>query len=158
LASFRRWFLAEFVGQIDGRPPIPWPEHGVDDEDVPGPAPAPSRPVDIDLAAELPERWGFRREGGGTVVTVADDLDLESAAPLRDVLALAHRAGGDVLVDARSVTFLDSLAMSVLVTARNRVVDSGDRFRLEAPPAVVRTLELAGLVDLLGVEPPGGGR
>ena len=58
-----------------------------------------------------------------------------SAAPLRDVLALAHRSGGDVLVDARAVTFLDSVAISVLVTARNRVVDSGRRFTVQAPAA-----------------------
>ena len=25
--AFRRWFLAEFVRQLDGEPPLPWPEY-----------------------------------------------------------------------------------------------------------------------------------
>jgi len=26
--SFRDWYLGQFVGRIEGQPPLPWPEFG----------------------------------------------------------------------------------------------------------------------------------
>ena len=41
--AFRRWFLEEFVRQIDGEPPRPWPEYARRPEGGPGPEAAARR-------------------------------------------------------------------------------------------------------------------
>ena len=83
---------------------------------------------------------------GANVVAVAGELDLHTAGELRE--ALASLNGGRVIVDLREVMFVDSTALSVLLSAAKQraakqleldlVLDRGD---------VRRVFEITGLSE-----------
>jgi anti-sigma B factor antagonist len=57
-------------------------------------------------------------DGDGVVVRVAGEVDVDAAARLRHALTRAIRSGFvDLVVDLRSVTFIDSTGLGVLVGA-----------------------------------------
>ena len=63
---------------------------------------------------------------------------------------LVESGNGDVDVDMSQVDFCDSTGLCVLITARQRVHDTGRRLRIINPsPAVTRLFELAGVTDFL---------
>jgi anti-sigma B factor antagonist len=84
---------------------------------------------------------------GTTVISLVGELDLATAPSLKAVLAeVAQQHPGDVQVDMRGVTFLDSSGISVLVQAHKQLESRGSALRLhgvsESPR---RVLEVAGL-------------
>ena len=96
-----------------------------------------------------------RADGGGrAVILVSGEVDIATAADLEDVLTAAVDEGSEeIVVDLSGVTFLDSMAMGVLVTAFIRQARRRHRLVLASPSQRVRrTLELAGLLKVFNLE------
>ena len=87
------------------------------------------------------------REGGGTAVTVFGELDMASASTLRRALDEAVAADdGDVELDMRACSFVDSTGIATLVTAGRRLGEQRRVLRIRgARERVSHILELAGL-------------
>ena len=105
----------------------------------------------------LPERGDFNVEvedGDPSVVRVSGDVDIATAPVLRsrlhDLLATGVR---EVVVDVSAVTFIDSIGMSVVMSALKRYRQEGGDLRLRAPSAPVRlVLDFSGLSQVITVE------
>lgn len=84
---------------------------------------------------------------GGTAVTVFGELDMASSVRLRKVLDTAiDEASGDVELDMRACTFVDSTGIATLVTAGRRLGEEGRVLRIRgARERVSHIIELAGL-------------
>ena len=106
--------------------------------------PPTSELVSIDVSAS----------GSGTIVTAAGEIDSTSAPVLRQHLdALLDGVVGDLTVDLRQVSFLDSAGLCVLATAHRRAVRQDVRMRvLASSRAVIRPLQITGLWELLRAE------
>jgi anti-sigma B factor antagonist len=86
-------------------------------------------------------------EGTSAVITVRGELDIASAAAMREaLLALIADEVPDLAVDGSGVTFIDSSGLAVLLMASRRWGQAGKRIVLRSPS---RTL--ARIVDLTGV-------
>jgi anti-sigma B factor antagonist len=89
--------------------------------------------------------------GTETVVRVAGELDALSGSKLRALLAQAfddHPSA--VVVDLGEVSFIDSVGLSILVTAHNRGEAQSIPFTVRsASPACQRVFEITRLVDVL---------
>jgi anti-sigma B factor antagonist len=85
------------------------------------------------------------------VISVSGELDAQSGAQLRTALARTFDAAPEVVVvDLSEVTFIDSVGISVLVTAHNRGESQTIPFELRgASSACRRVFEITGLVDVL---------
>jgi anti-sigma B factor antagonist len=83
------------------------------------------------------------------VLTFEGELDLATVEPFRTQLdAAAKAAAGCLVVDLSAVTFLDSVALAVLVRARRELADRGRLVLVITPgsfPALV--LAAAGLTQ-----------
>jgi anti-sigma B factor antagonist len=84
------------------------------------------------LLAALPAPLALEVEdvGAAVVVHVRGDLDLHSANELREVLASRTQPTGRVVVYLGEVSFLDSVALGVLVAALKRLREGGGRLEL----------------------------
>lgn len=136
LVSFRRWFLGEFVRQIeDGLPPAPWSQ--------------PEREIETPATPRQPAVTA-RREKNGHAVRFEGDLDLATAGALRDEILDARNNGADrLVVDLSGVGFVDSVGLSLLVTVRNRLDEEGVEMRLVLPEKLRRLFEISGLIEVL---------
>lgn len=87
-------------------------------------------------------------------VTAAGEIDSTSAPVLKDRLdALLDAGVEELVVDLTGVTFLDSAGLCVLAAAYRRASADGHSLRvLASSRAVVRPLQITGLLDLLQVE------
>ncbi len=135
--AYRHWFLGEFVAQIrHGASPTPW------------------RPVPADHPVEGPPDTGSEQPiaatGHGTIV-VDDDLDLEGAARIRTALAAVLDSGVvHLTMDLSDCDFIDSVGISLLLTTRDRLQDSGGALVVtNANGQPRRTLERTGIYDVL---------
>jgi len=139
LVSFRRWFLREFIRQIEDRgSPMKWTEW----EDRGSAA-----------GSVAPEPRATREHGAGSAVRFDGDLDLATAGALRDEILEARRNGADnVVVDLSGVKFVDSVGLSLLVTARNRLDEEGVEMRLVLPEKLRLLFEISGLTEVLQPE------
>ncbi|WP_245602056.1 STAS domain-containing protein [Hamadaea tsunoensis] len=83
------------------------------------------------------------------VVAIIGDLDLDSAAQLREALAgLVERGVTRIVVDLGDLRFCDSTGLSVLITTQLRCRRDGGFLRLAAPgPAMRRLLAVVGVAD-----------
>jgi anti-sigma B factor antagonist len=81
---------------------------------------------------------------GTVVLALNGDADLHSASELRVCLGAAIEAGAAVLVvDLSEVTFIDSMALGVLLEAMKRLRARGGVLRIVGPrPDVRRVFEL----------------
>jgi anti-anti-sigma factor len=88
-----------------------------------------------------------------TVVTVAGEVDLAVAEPLRRALQEACATPRDlVAVDLSDVSFLDSTGLHALVTAHKRLAERNARLVVVVPPGLVRrVMELSGLTGMIEV-------
>ncbi|MFB7497508.1 STAS domain-containing protein [Streptomyces sp. NPDC056161] len=93
--------------------------------------------------------------GGATVVTLRGEIDLLAAAPLSARLdALTAGPRPDLVLDLRTVDFIDCAGLGVLCRARNRVQDRDGRLRLVTDSAEFRRLlRVTGLTDAFEVHP-----
>jgi anti-anti-sigma factor len=132
LRVFRAWLFAEVIGQLRGATPTAWQERG-----------APS-----DTAPSSAEPTG----GEPLILRESGSLDLGDAARLREALQSAFTTtSSDVIVDLTEVDFVDSVILSVFVTAHKRFVAADRNLALVVPPGVLRVFELTGLIGVLDV-------
>jgi anti-anti-sigma factor len=132
LRQFRAWLFAEVIGQLRGATPRAWRERD---------APSHTEPPHT-----LPS------DGAPLVVRESGALDLGDAARLREELQSAFTASSDdVIVDLTDVEFVDSVILSVLVTAHKRFGGADRSLALLVPPNLLRVFELTGLVGVLDV-------
>jgi anti-sigma B factor antagonist len=102
--------------------------------------------------AELDDIARFEVEPGAeTVVRVVGELDALSGSTLRSLLARAFdERPTAVVVDLGEVSFIDSVGLSILVTAHNRGEAQSIPFTVRsASPACQRVFEITRLVDVL---------
>lgn len=84
-----------------------------------------------------------------TAVTVAGDVDIDSAPALRRVLE-AERLDCTVVVNLGDVAFMDSSGLSVLVTEHRRLTQGGGSLEIgSASPQVQRLVNVTGLDHLI---------
>jgi len=90
---------------------------------------------------------------GETVITAAGELDVNTAPELREQLArLINEGASHVAIDLGSVTFVDSTALSVLVSALKRLRQADGDLQLASPtPSVRRVFEITGLTRLFTI-------
>ncbi|GAA3257142.1 STAS domain-containing protein [Streptomyces lavendulae] len=70
------------------------------------------------------------RMDGVTVLTLAGELDHDTAAPLREALEAALAPGGRMVVDMAGLDFCDSTGLNALLHARLSVQEAGGRLEL----------------------------
>ena len=81
------------------------------------------------------------QEPSVSVVTVAGDVDLHSAPLLRARLAaLTDAYVGHVVLDLSDATFLDSMALGVILAANKRMAATGGRLDLVVSTRDVRRI------------------
>jgi anti-sigma B factor antagonist len=99
------------------------------------------------LATATHERAGW------TVVVVEGEIDLSTAPSLRQTLATQADAGAlRVAVDLRSVGFMDSMGLGVLIGARRRLTErDGDLALVCVGGPVRRVLDVSGLADIFTI-------
>jgi anti-sigma B factor antagonist len=91
------------------------------------------------------------------VIAVTGELDLASTPALRELLE-AHLAAGSatIVVDLTAVTFLDSTALGVLVSAFKRCRELGGDLRLAiTEPRILKLFTITGLHDMFSISPSG---
>jgi anti-anti-sigma factor len=75
----------------------------------------------------------------GVVLAPHGELDLRVAPELRDRISTVIEDGADtVVIDLSAVTFIDSMALGVLVGAARRLEPRGGRLRLVVPAPELR--------------------
>ena len=86
-----------------------------------------------------------------TPIALGPELTIPFAAAARDTLFDAVRAStGDLAVDLRGVTDMDSAGVQLLLSASRSLAERGDALQLQAPSACVReALLVFGLNALL---------
>ncbi len=152
--EYRRWFLGQFVAQIDGAAPVTWPawrrERGLDA--LAGDGGAQASPAD-GSGSEGPAA-GSGREGGArrvTAVTLSGEIDLEQAPALRQrFVDLLGQGFTTFEVDGSGVDFIDSVGLSVLLATYARCQEVGGTLRVIRPSRRLRsTMETAGVAERL---------
>jgi anti-sigma B factor antagonist len=100
-----------------------------------------------------------RLESGATVLVLAGELDLYRAPEIEGALAsaVADRAldeeAGRLTVDLRSVTFLDSTAIAILLDAsRRQSARGGELLVLVGPQTPMTAFEVTGFDRLLSIK------
>jgi anti-sigma B factor antagonist len=111
---------------------------------VDGPASA----LEIEVSSDGPS--------GAANVTVDGELDVSNVDRLYECLRNLIRDGqSNIVLDLRSLRYMDSTGMAILVAARKRATGLGGQFRVEVQPnsIVARLLEISGLLRILTEEP-----
>jgi anti-anti-sigma factor len=91
---------------------------------------------------------------GAVRIALVGDLDSHTCTQLRTAYAaqIGESTVSEVVVDASELSFLDSSGIRELLEVRQDVAGNGGAFATEGvPPRVRRLLEIAGLIDVLGV-------
>ncbi len=92
------------------------------------------------------------RHGGVVVLRIDGEIDVLSAPLLRTHLAELCELHLPILVDLGAVTFMDSMALSVLVLAHKRLVEQGQVMALCCPGRPVRlVLEVSALDQFIDI-------
>jgi anti-sigma B factor antagonist len=89
----------------------------------------------------------------GVVLAVSGELDMATAPELRERLDAALEAGvRRIVVDLQELTFLDSIALAMLLHASRRLGDEGRMAVVVAPDSYVRLIfEVAGMPHCVDV-------
>jgi anti-anti-sigma factor len=107
----------------------------------------------------MADQFGVSVESSDGVVTLAlaGDLDLAGVPALRDAVAAAvSGAVHQIVLDCTLLSFIDSSGLGCLVEIRNRASEQGGTLILaNVPVAAARTITIAGLADVLGIDPVG---
>jgi anti-sigma B factor antagonist len=99
------------------------------------------------------------RQGDRTLLSLSGELDIATVGELENALNDCLDAGEDVVVDLRSLAFMDSSGVRALVTAHHMVRDrQGSLVIVRAPHGseVDRVIDVSGIATALGMvdEPP----
>ena len=99
----------------------------------------------------LPDDWTMVTGPGARVtLAVAGPLDLDTAGKLREGLQQLRVDGvRDVTVDLGAIGFVDSVGLSVLVSAHLRFTEDGGALHLLVPGRLRRLFEIVGLDGVL---------
>jgi anti-sigma B factor antagonist len=91
--------------------------------------------------------------GGVPVVKVQGEVDVSTAPELRErLLAIAEEGKPVVIVDLSDVSFIDSTALGVLVSALKRFRSGGGDLKLVVTePHIVKVLEITGLTEVFEI-------
>jgi anti-sigma B factor antagonist len=106
----------------------------------------PPGPVRFSLSA--------RKLPGAVILHVDGEVDILTAPRLAAQLALViRRRAGDVIVDLRAATFIDSAGLHALLSARRRLIRASRTLTVvcEEEGHVRHVIELARLTETLGV-------
>jgi anti-sigma B factor antagonist len=87
----------------------------------------------------------------GAVVRVSGELDYAAKDVLQEALAAAAASSTDVVVDMRDTTFVDSTAVSVLISSRHAADARQGTLTILASTPVRRVLSILGLGEFLGI-------
>ncbi|MEU5949997.1 STAS domain-containing protein [Micromonospora sp. NPDC047465] len=95
------------------------------------------------------------RQGGGTCLRLAGELDLSTAPELNAAIdRLVDGGERRLLVDLTELVFCDSTGIAAFVRGDNRVAADGGWLRVTgASGRVDRVLQVTGLADVLRYEP-----
>ncbi len=108
-------------------------------------------------ADEPPFDVQVREASGATVIVFEGDLDLLSANRAETALLDAQVAGGTVYLDLRSLRFIDSSGLRVILEAHRRAGERGSGLLVSAGEhAVQRVMTVSGvggLLDLVDAPP-----
>ena len=87
------------------------------------------------------------RRDGWVIVAITGEIDFHSSTQLRDDIADAVDLDDDarLLLDPSGVTFIDSTALSVMVSAHKRLRRHGHALAVVAGASVQRILAITGL-------------
>jgi anti-anti-sigma factor len=87
---------------------------------------------------------------GVPVVRAPEEIDITSAAALREALLQAATQGQPVIVDMAQTQFCDTAGIHALVLAHKRALAEGSQLRLVSPGGnVLRILEITGIVRVI---------
>ena len=88
---------------------------------------------------------------GTTQVEVVGELDIATAPELeRELTAVVAAPGGDIVLDLRSVTFIDSSGLRAVLVASRSAVDASRRLIVvPGDGQVLRVIQLARVEDRL---------
>ncbi len=86
-----------------------------------------------------------------TRIVVSGEIDADNCGELGRALP-TEPLGSPVLLNLAGLSFIDSSGISELLRVRDTVVGAGQEFRIEDPsPAVLRVLEITGLIEIFGL-------
>jgi anti-sigma B factor antagonist len=106
-----------------------------------------------DATPHLGLRCHVERVGDVVVVRPVGELDLATIDAVREPLDANHADGaGPVVLDLRSVTFMDSTGLRLVVHEHRRAGAGGLRVQVAAGSAVHRLLVLTGLLAVLPID------
>ena len=89
-------------------------------------------------------------EGDAVVIYVRGEIDMATAARLRDAIEPHLGPGQTIVLELSGVTFMDSSCLGVLVQARGSLTADGGSLMLRNPSTMARRLvTIAGLEGLL---------
>jgi anti-sigma B factor antagonist len=100
-------------------------------------------------------------DGNGWLLTVVGDVDLATADDLAGVGLRAVRAkdAARLIIDVRSVGFVDSVGLGALIEVRNAAEATGCEITLRNPgEQFAKLLSITGLEETFGATPGRGGQ
>jgi anti-anti-sigma factor len=83
------------------------------------------------------------------------ELDLAAAYDLETALSRLCDEGGPIELDLRGVTFMDSMGMRSLLTARDMCTEAGSSLLVQAGEGQRKMLEVTGLIEVLPLKGAG---
>jgi anti-anti-sigma factor len=93
------------------------------------------------------------RQGAGHRLALNGELDLAAAYDLETALSrLCAGVGGQIELDLRGVTFMDSMGMRSLLTARDMCTEHGSELSVIAGHGQRKMLEVTGLIEVLPLQ------
>jgi anti-anti-sigma factor len=97
--------------------------------------------------------WDTTERDDGYVVELSGELDISSAASVESrLMELEQRAPGQLYLDLRKVSFIDSTGLSMIINADGRARKDGRRLTIVSGDGVPRRiLRTVGLEDRLDV-------
>lgn len=92
---------------------------------------------------------------GVPVLGLTGELDMSTSPQLHNhLLGISERDPQVVVVDMTAVSFVDSTALGVLVSAVKRLREYGGDLRLVlTQPHIVKVFEITGLTDVFAIHP-----
>jgi anti-sigma B factor antagonist len=108
---------------------------------------------------EHPLRMRVEQDKAGDNVRIflSGELDVSTSPDFRAQLEQSHAQGvSEITLDLSELDFVDSTALSLLITMQKRARDEKTRFVLTSPsPRFVRLVQVAGLSDFFDFDGSG---